>query len=407
MQLDKILNSDSTEDELNNYIYLEQFVNEGSPSGFTSVHQVPDEFRPGICHDFSLPFIQKTRKDILAYLDSPSEDVSNLVHNARDTITFYLHPVLADQLSVNDIDGTISVSPTASSRTVIVNSTTPTFIKLHYQGLLGRVDRKMSNKRVRGGTLISSEIDNLSSINRLSDSFAYLAESYGMVTNINGHEIGLCHREYVPRPQADNNRLILPFFSLFAQDKLKDDPSLLTQMLCNNSDPLNYFLDHIISLVIEAFRTIVEDAGLWPENHAQNILLEVDRMGDPTRIVHRDLYEFYPDIQIRNGLGLSSDLFEKTMDEEKDEDFYYKQKSYLFDFKLGNYVLMPLVCDFCKNFNYPKDKVIGKIKEIFNSNTSILKQLLPCEKSYCLPSIENTYKDGRPLFQDFGSPVFR
>jgi hypothetical protein len=134
----------------------------------------------------------------------------------------------------------------------------------------------------------------------------------------------------------------------------------------------------------------------------------MDKNGDPARIIHRDLYEFYPDIQIRRKLGLKTDQFEKTMDIEKDENFYYQQKSYLFDFKLGEYVFRPLVKTFCRDFKYPENEIINKIREIFQGSSPTWKEIFkPYEKAFCLPPLETTYKNGKPLFQDFGMPIFR
>ena len=408
MDIQKVLDSCGTDKEVETYVYLEQLVNDGSPSGFTSVHQVSEEFRPQLCRVFDLPVYGVDRSDIDLFLANPSESLRKIVEDIESQVKFCLHPDLKNQIEAAEPDRYQQVSPTASSRTVITRgSNEPYFIKLHYEGLLGRVDRKLTPKRVLGAAQISSELDYLIERGLVSDAFAFLPESYGATTMIHGREIGITYREYKPRPVFED-RLMIPAFSLFSEDKgSPDDLSLLRQILSRFDDKDSKFYD-LIKLLIESFRTITLDGGLWPENHAQNILLEMDSYANFTRVVHRDLYEFYLDVQRRHEKGLSTDGFRKFLDRNSDRYLYFGQKSYLFDFKFGDYVLSPLVDDFCKAFGRKPSDVRGDIKDIFVSSSPEWRvQFDPYDSYFYFPKVERTYVNNRPNLLKAKNPKFR
>ncbi len=80
MDIQKVLDSCGTDKEVETYVYLEQLVNDGSPSGFTSVHQVSEEFRPQLCRVFDLPVYGVDRSDIDLFLANPLNGGGNLIH---------------------------------------------------------------------------------------------------------------------------------------------------------------------------------------------------------------------------------------------------------------------------------------------------------------------------------------
>jgi len=408
MLLKDVLDSCGRDDEIEKYVYLEQQVNDGSPSGFTTVHQVTARFRPQLCNVFSLPayFIPGSSSE--AFTAEPSLEIKHAIEEFNQKVLFCLHPDLKKLLGYSEPEKEISVSPTASSRTVVTRDTPfPFFIKLHYEGLLGRVHRKLSRKRVLGASLISQDLDYLAKNGTLSDSFAYLPESYSLVTRFMDKEIGVTYREYRPRPMRQK-RVMIPVFSLFSGDRQKPDcPTLLAQYLCDYEKRYEKFQE-MVRLLIEAFRTITLDGGLWPENHAQNILLEMDSSGVPRRVIHRDLYEFYPDIQRRQRNGLTTQGFRKYLDINEDERLYYAQKSYLFDFKFGEYVLTPLIRDFCANFSWQIDKVIQDTKDIFReSSPEWIDEFSPYDSYFYFPPIEQTYVDNKPNLLEGKNPLYR
>ena len=267
----------------------------------------------------------------------------------------------------------------------------------------------MTKKRVKGAKIISEELDLLTRKWILASSFAFFPESYGLVTSKYGKEIWMTYREYTPRPYIKGERLMIPFFSLFGKDPLKrNDPTLLTQILSYKTHKKDFFLNKLIKSLLISFKTLVLDWGLVPESHGQNIVLEIDPDLKNMRIIHRDLYEFYADIQLREKNKLDVSKFYKTLDINKDKEIYFQMKSYLFDFKLGEYVLYPLVQEFCKMYWYQEKNIINEIIDLFESLSPEWRNIFkPYNKYYYFENIVNTYINGKPNFKEGLNPRFR
>jgi hypothetical protein len=70
----------------------------------------------------------------------------------------------------------------------------------------------------------------------------------------------MTYREYVPKPSLKENTIMIPFFSLFAKDPLnKNDSTLLTQLSENQYNPKEFFIDNIVKMILNAFKTITMD----------------------------------------------------------------------------------------------------------------------------------------------------
>ena len=83
-------------------------------------------------------------------------------------------------------------------------------------------------------------------------------------------------------------------------------------------------------------------------------------------------------------------------------------KSYLFDFKLWEYVLYPLVKDFCKNYWYSEKQIIDEIIELFESISWEWKEIFyPYNKYYYFDKVVNTYINWKPNFKEWKNPRFR
>src|SRR5205085_11443862 len=100
---------------------------------------------------------------------------------------------------------TVTVIPTASGRTVYCSSLDPPlYFKLHYDGILGRVDRKLPVKKAVAGFEISEELTKLWGNSLTSTHFSFLPEPFAIIKTCTSNqiieEIGCVLRNTVPYP---------------------------------------------------------------------------------------------------------------------------------------------------------------------------------------------------------------
>jgi hypothetical protein len=217
--------------------------------------------------------------------------------------------------------------------------------KLHYAGLLGRVPRELDERRTRASVLMSAELD--VQMARTGGAGGYLAESLGVVTRSADElrEVGIVYREATPRPFLPGAAALIPAFSLFSADLgSPEDPPLLQQLLdSDDRGPAEAFYG-LLELILRSFTDLVWGLGLVPEDHAQNLLFELGPDGAVRRVVRRDLLDWYGDLAVIAARGHSrGDRLVRTLDLRGDAERCYGGRSYAFDFRLGDYILDPLI----------------------------------------------------------------
>ena len=392
---------------------MERYVNKGSPSGFTLNNPVSKEYRPvdGLSH-FNLP-LKNLRKEEGVMLISPTSiNIEELFTNGG-----YLLPVHPDVLkamgSQEKIEKRIKVQPTSSTRTVLAfEETHPYFVKLHYHKTIGRAPREIGLDRAINCHTFTLELNALESkIKKKIPYFSYLAEPIAIVDSKSN--IGAILRETKPRPYSQEDRIIIPVFSLFSKDKYApSDPLLLTQLLDKDT---NDFFESLIRPIILTYLNLALDHGIVNEWQAQNLLIEVDHDGTIRRAVSRDFIDSYIDWDIRKERG------EKILEgvhilskHKHGEEIYYGKHSYLFDFKFGEYVLLPLCESYAEYSGDPIEKVVSNVKNIFweiINDQGYLKEVYeyfrPFDRMYYFPKVFKTYEKGKPKFLNDRKPLFR
>jgi siderophore synthetase component len=309
------------------------------------------------------------------------------------------------------------VVPTASGRTVIVVDPSPVhYAKLHYPGLLGRVPRELNGHRVRVSVRMSAALDNAASAGSIPDSCAYLAESIGVVAEVDGAEHGVVYREFAPRHSSRESpgaaATLIPFFALFSVDSQSPaDPPLLASLLRLWGEPAADALRRLLDLVLESYAALVFGVGLVPEDHGQNLLLQLGPDLAPLRIVRRDLLDWYADLEIRRDRGLPAD-FVKNLDTAADSERAFGGRSYAFDFRLGNYILKPLVDCAVRHcgVNGPDAErwITDRVHALAARYDVDLRQYFqPFDRTSRFgPGLE-IWRDGRPLLIEGPKPVYR
>lgn len=366
--------------------YLERYVNDGSPSGFSELNKTsPETDALGLAPWFNLFLLRgpdawfRTSGEIPQWPAAPQ---------CGDSSWLLLHPDMADhpslripELRLDRIDAH-KVVPTASGRTVqFIHRSTPDYVKLHYDGVLGRVHRGLPYQKAVAGPEISRLIVDALANNRLDAKLALLPETGARVLTVAGapkQEWGMVWRSHRPLgPMVAQIRYMCPYFALFSKDRLRSfDPPLLTQLIqgCRGS-PSDFVLEELLIPVVRCYFSLVTTLGLQPEWNAQNLLVGLASDFSISSIIMRDLGRSEKDLTLREQLGLNNtfESFPYKCIACKDE-LYVIRHSFSFDFKLGEYVIEPVVGLLCYEYGTDPQSVRGPIREVAESH---IKQLPP------------------------------
>lgn len=402
----------SESDLLKTYIYLERYVNDGSPSGFDLC--IPNDFSPFNQRQyFELPvYIDKTFNHIqVGSLPAiwPNQILS------EDEIPIPIHPAVLNKIlkSCPSISGLkvakIRVQPTSSGRTVLWDhvSEHTHFIKLHYPELIGRFSRDLSLYKWL------SIIEKAKELHIHRDSFP---KSLGFLYDFGGiyfqnpeeaYGFGVIFRDINPTPgRSSGIKLLIPSFSLFSKSRLgaRENPVLIDVLEIIGKDP-KVFFDTLLRPAIDAYCYLSFDLGLIPEFNAQNLLYEFDIDTMEPRIIFRDVGDVFVDYDVRNHLSKHTNFCTyKTLDPCKDNDIH-ERRSFAFDFKLSQYVLKPMVELFSAYASIPFSTTRTIIRDYFHSKCHDIEGYFGNKKHwYAYP--DQMYV-GRTSYIKIEDPLFR
>lgn len=369
MQLVQIQNN-----PFESFDYMERLVNDGSPSGFTQIHNTSKQTNPIFSKEFCVKKLYPNRGQIIK-----CGEFRGVREEDSDESFIYIHPdwelYLRDEIySIGDVIDGITVIPTSSSRTVRIKGT-HRFLKLHYPGMLGRIQRDLGVLHLSYAVEITKVLNKAKSNNCLPETFDYMPEYYGRVLKDNNREIGFVCREL---PLYEGTKYYIPAFSLFSTDfgKPSDGKLLIQLMSKHDDDALSFFLNDICYPLLDVFFYCTFNLGLIPEMHSQNIVYVFDEAWNTKKVLLRDFESIDVDYSIRNGLGFKDTLLCPTNKaiHDKDEN-YLKRHSFMFDHKLCEYLIEPLVkCAMdvikdkdivCQIKEYCVDKYGGKYRFFF------------------------------------------
>ena len=373
MNIEYVLNN-----PIKSWIYTERFVNEGSPSGYSKVNQVSLPTHPV----FGQPFFQ------IGCFECSMANVNYLVsRGTKEKEPPYpfklgyipIHPDMVTHESTKPLGlsnlpkDCLTCIPSSSGRTVFVLSPDKEepqyFLKLHYGNLLGRFNRRLDQRRIISALKINSDL--VDSQEYFPSGIAFLPEIGAFLAQANStkrFEVGALLRTLQPLPHSIETEVFIPFFALFSKDmKSSQEPVLLEQILKRTSNPYQTFMERLIQPLLQGFCFLALQLGLIPEWNAQNLLLGMTLEGLPTRIVFRDLQGTYRDLAYRASFLPKVDESEyKILPCETSQHCFEarRQRSYLFDFKLCQYVLKPLTNLTAKLLRLSEYSLRQKIVEI-------------------------------------------
>lgn len=360
------------------YIYLERYVNDGSPSGFTEKHTTSDETNP---------FKGIDNFHILEFDDSNDECIFLGEHELFHNGVNFAHPDSKSsnnlsQANKNLIDSKLIVSPTASGRTMFLrNSLYSGYLKLTYDvGRLGRVDRQLAYNNCLSSYEITKQIKKAINEKKFPSWFAILLESASKITKLrvanNFYEWGVIFREAKPYPYTDKNVLLIPGFSLFSIDrKNPDDEFLINQFIeLSKTEPRDYLIN-LAKMIVESYWQLVLNCALIHECQAQNCLFEINEDYKIERMVIIDMDSIDKDIPTANYLGLDYKWDSPYGILNKDNYRYATRASTMYDWKIGEYLLSPLIKVVATKYALDIQSIEDEIKSFVRNN--FIKNLPP------------------------------
>jgi hypothetical protein len=333
--------------EEDSYIYLERYVNNGSPSGFhsrtTSLETSPME------GEERFPLIEFDDTDLeCTYLGAE--------HPLFQRGVNYAHP---DSLHSENLIGSqrklakskLVVSPTSGGRTMLLRAPDAGgFLKLTYDvSRIGRVDRQLSLKHCQSSLEVSAAMKAGAESGSLPPEFSLLLEESAKVSHLRigeaEFEWGTVYRDSRAYPYATHATALVPGFSLFGADHdSPDSPLLINQLIeLNGSDPREYLLK-VLRMIVDCYWSVVLACAFHPETHGQNCLFEVGEDFGIERLVIKDMDSIDKDLPLARFWGLrdtwDSDPY---MCFDGRTYFYSIRPSFVYDFKVGEYLLSPLI----------------------------------------------------------------
>jgi len=289
-------------------VYMDRYRNEGTRTysqhaGYTEAHE---KYRPNSEHpQFELAVFEVPRDQMHIYTANPSRELEKIYLAAdADKILFCIHPQILEEhrddpyiertLSIGSSRKGISVSPSSSTRTLyVIDDTAPHAIKVHFPFRISRYGRKLREEVLAQEINISLELED--GIHHFDDRFAFLREVIGVAhknlqpDSPRGESWGYLVRDMTPFPNVNDERNLIPGFSLYGKDFFDPRKPTLLFDLIGERDPKQFVLENIMFPIIRHWVDCFQHFGYLLEPHGQNVLLEVGKDREIKRIVHRDL----------------------------------------------------------------------------------------------------------------------
>lgn len=387
------------------YLDAERHINEGSPSGFTHLYRP----RTGLgvndrgAHSLKVPVY----------------DVSFIPHKTVGekendlVLQFPVHPDMKSRF-----EDCTSLTPikylkgyaTSSGRTILIQDTDSLYYrKLSYMNRLGRIVRTMSPVHLEASVQASKTLtDARSKEDKLPYTFFSEPRGACLLGNMKGW--GCVSRTFLPQHVEHNDfQHQIPAFALFSRsfDRTPIN-SILSQVVSQNkrlNDPDEFFLEYVRPVQMMYFDSLNEH-GLQVEAHAQNVIYFFDSNWKVVCIGYRDMESVDRDLSLQLVLGIKV-MNETGYKELKLTDKNYSIKhSFMYDFKLGKYLLSPLISEWSKTTGISPKYVISLTKKYARQRIQSLPSFIFPKDQYDYASIIHDENKPRP-YRNCGNPIFR
>jgi hypothetical protein len=398
--------------------YLERYINDGSPSGFSTVNTTKPQTSPFELNPFFYPNICIADKHFFKdYGLIPDLVFKNLV---ADKNWIIVHPDMKNDTFFHNTNFKLTelsdfkVIPTASGRTVqIYHNYNEDYIKLHYSGILGRVRRELPFIKAVSGPEISNLITKAIDNKILNDRTSLFPELGARVLiNEDKEEWGMVWRQNKPyNLKKDMCHFIFPSFSLFSIDRINSYHYPLLKQIIDafKYNPKEYVLEVIVFPLLKSYFEIVSKLGLQPELNSQNLMLSFNKDFSICSFIIRDLESVDKDLTIMKEIGQEFHSLSYPFKFIDASQFnYYIKHSFMFDFKLGESILEPILVLLEKYFSISKQSMYNEIKLFTRDKLKDLPtNFFPNNKWYVFDKVlVDQTKTERPYIE-YDNPKFR
>lgn len=386
---------------LEDWLYLERYVNIGSDHKFWLELDIPRQFHP-----------------LSDTVDFHLYQIDNLEYSRMGKVStdyFPIHPAINSlylSQGYSTTETSAKYAPSSSARTLFSRDGKG-FVKVDLPLKIGRFNRRL----VKSDVIFSQQID--ATITQIREQakphgigFGILREiGGGFFTDTTGREPAFIEREMTPywitKPDKPASRLFMvPLFSLPAQDpKGKCKPLLIQIIDKHNKNPIQFILQSIIIPLIDAWHTLAKYGILW-EMQSQNTLFALDANYLPHGVVIRDNDAAYinsflssptdpplRDSYIKHVIGLRGESIERT--------------SLSFDHRLCKQSIQQLVTCFATHYGESSADELSKLitEYVDSSLNEAIVANLPKNKWYTHPPI--MFHGNKPLTTAIPIPLFR
>ncbi len=345
-------------------LYMERYINDGSPSGFTWINQTSNNTMPKSNAEFFY-------LDMICCEKNSLEIVGNIPSFFKDfgENKIFVHPDMSDILLKKGVfiqKSLTKVSPLSSSRTVKLLDY-PGYIKLNYNGIIGRIDRSLTDKHAYASVEMTELLEK--ALNQgVYSKLSFFHESSSLIyrNQEKGLNIGMVYREETPKgSNVDKIKYIIPMFSLFAQNNDLINKCLLIQIIEKyNKNPQEYVINELIFNIIDNYFKLLLNEGIQPEWHSQNLLLGLDEDFSISSLIMRDLESIDIDQTLQHSMGIQRIMKCYPYKYLNNQQYNYQIKhSFMYDFKIGEYVFSPLLRCICEYFKLDKRNFENQIRE--------------------------------------------
>lgn len=319
--------------------YMERFVNDGSPSGFSFKYTTSKQTSPLYVSKYSLCAIENSYSNTIEIGKLPE------VLSQKYGALFFVHPDWKNNSrSFNVVNTNVQVSPTASFRTVRLCDD-DYYIKLCYPGILGRITRELKKEHINSSIDITDIFSKLIHNTNCPEQLAFMPEAGGKLFENELDSLGFVVRGLKPvGPNTEKIVSLIPAFSLFSTDLNDDKKPIIIQIIEQKKDKLSFLLDELLLPIIDCYFFCVFHGGIQPEMHSQNFLVGIDGNYNIKSIVFRDLESFDKDLEIIDKVFPNMELKSFPYKCICKSQYNYKIKhSFMFDHKLGEYFFDPII----------------------------------------------------------------
>ncbi|WP_160050489.1 hypothetical protein [Nocardiopsis sp. FR4] len=379
-------------------LYCEAYLNDGSPSGFVpsigDVEYSASEGSKGI----EIPFVSYPR-DLVTIVGRLPEWLPSDSSN----VLVPVHP-LAGHSDVLE-SPTLRCVPTASVRTVAVlspESDVLGFLKLHFPGKIGRFSRDLYHFKWLASLEASAALEQASA---LAGGIYYLPEDYGWFCE---PRLGSSTRGWGTLGRTIGADLLqqplIPAFSILAKTSRNPTYPLLTELRDRLDWTMDAAFENVIGKLIDSYVLLARDWGLLPECNAQNVLYSIGLNGSTCAPVFRDMGDLFKDMVIRRRRGLSCQFTSyKTIDEDAPD--LYERRSFSYDFKLGCYILAPMIAAIATVWSTNQNLLICRSADRFRGKwIDASSYFRSADTWYSYPDVANV---SRSSYVENLEPMFR